>query len=106
VAMSKYYGKIGFVIQKETSPGIYTPEETEKPYKGDILKTTVRYNSSTKVNDDISISNTLSIVADKFAYENIGYIKYVIWMNSKWKVESFSVEYPNLTLYLGGLYNG
>jgi hypothetical protein len=104
--MSRYYGNIGFVIQTEVSPSVYMPSIVEKPYKGEILKVTVNYNNETKVNDDISLNNSLSIIADKFAYDNIGYMKYVTWMNNKWKITSFSVDYPNITLYMGGLYNG
>ena len=31
-------------------------------------------------------------------------LKYVVWKGSKWEVQSIGVNYPRLTIYLGGLY--
>ena len=34
--MSRWYGKIGFSVQEETSPGIWNEVVVEKNYYGDI----------------------------------------------------------------------
>ena len=105
--MARFAGKIGFAVQKETVPGVWTEEIIERgPYYGDSIMNNRRLQTSGNVNDDIMISNRLSIIADPYAYENFHAIRYVIFMGSKWKVSEIEVEYPRLTLSLGGLYNG
>ena len=104
--MARFAGKIGFAVQKETVPGVWTEEVRERNYYGDVLQNSRRLQTSGNVNDDIEISNRLSIIADPYAYENFHAMRYVIFMGSKWKVSEVGVEYPRLTLTLGGLYNG
>ena len=103
--MAKFFGAIGFTHAKEISPGVWN-DTTERKYFGDILRNTRRLQSSDKVNDDISVSNKLSVVADPYAVENFHSIIYVKWMGARWKVTSVEVQYPRLILELGGVYNG
>lgn len=104
--MAKFYGKIGFIETQETSPGVWTETVVERNYYGDLLRNTRRWDSSEYLNDNLSISNQISIVADPYAYENFHSIKYAEFMNAKWKVSSVDVQYPRLILDLGGVYNG
>ena len=104
--MSKYFGKIGYGVSEETRPGVYVQRIVEKDYYGDIVRNTRRLENGGKVNDDLNINMTLSIVADPFAYQNFHQIKYAEYMGSKWKVSSIEVQYPRLILTLGGVYNG
>lgn len=104
--MAKYHGRIGFAVQAETSPGIWTEQIIEREYAGDLFRFNRKTQSSGSVNDNFTISNEISIIADAYINENLYAIRYVTFMGSKWKVESVSVEYPRLTLTLGGLYNG
>lgn len=102
--MAKYFGKIGYAITKETAPSVYEEEITEREYYGDVLSFSKRYQNTEYVNDNIEINNRISILGDPFAYENFLYIRYVTWMGQKWKVSSVDVEYPRLTLTIGGVY--
>ncbi len=102
--MAKYFGKIGYAITKETAPSVYEEEVTEREYYGDVLLYTKRYQSSENVNDNIEINHRISILGDPFVYENFLCIRYVTWMGQKWKVSSVDVEYPRLTLTIGGVY--
>lgn len=102
--MSKYYGKVGYAITKETKPGVWKNLVVERMYYGDILRNTSRWQGSSNVNDDLVISNQISILADPFAYHNFHSIKYVEWLGSKWKVSSVEVQYPRLILSIGGVY--
>ncbi len=104
--MAKYYGAIGFAVTVETKPGVWEEMVTEQMYYGDLLKNTRRLQTANQVNDNINISNQISIVADIFAYENFRAMRYATFMGTKWKVESVDVEYPRLILSLGGVYNG
>lgn len=103
--MSKFYGAIGYAIQEESVPGVWVENIIERYYRGDILKLQERWQSSEHVNDNLTIDNKLSIISDPFAYENLTYIRYVIWMGVKWKIKSIEINRPRLTLYIGGVYN-
>lgn len=104
--MPKFCGMIGFCKTEETRPGIYEEVITERPYYGDLNRNSRRLQSSDKVNDDINISNEISIIADPYLRENFHTMRYVTFMGAKWKVTNVDVQYPRLNLTLGGLYNG
>lgn len=102
----KFYGKIGFGETVEKSDGIWVDTIVEKDYYGDILKNVKRSEDAAKVNDDISISNQLSIVSDPYLTNHFHAIKYVTMFGTNWKVTSVEVQFPRLLLTLGGVYNG
>lgn len=104
--MAKISGVIGYSISSETAPGVWEPSIIERPYYGDLIKNTRRLQSTDKVNDDINISNEVSIVADPYAMNNFHTMRYVQFMGAKWKITNVEVQYPRLILSLGGLYNG
>lgn len=104
--MAKYCGMIGFAETVETSPGVWTPQITERKYYGDLNRNSRRLQSANQVNDNIVISNELSIVADKHAIDNFHAIRYAMFKGVKWKVETAELQYPRLILTLGGEYNG
>ena len=103
--MAKFCGVIGYAVTKETEPGIWEEQIVEVEYFGDVIRNTRRINAPGKVNDDISISNQISIIADPFANNNFHAMKYVVFMGAKWKVSEVTVEYPRLILSIGGVYN-
>ena len=103
--MAKYFGKIGYISTQETRPGVWRSVVTEKEYYGDVIRNTRRLDTAEQVNDNIDISNQISIVADPFAYENFHSMRYVEFMGTKWKVRTVDVQYPRLILTLGGVYN-
>ena len=104
--MAKFYGVIGYVVTTETSPGVWTEEEVTRNYYGDVIRNNRRLQSTDKINDNINISNEISIVADPFANENFHAMRYAEFMGTKWKIEMVEVQYPRLLLKLGGVYNG
>ncbi len=100
--MAKFYGNIGFLDTVQTEPGIW--EETYKvvPYYGDLVRNTSRWQNSGGVNDNITINNSISIIADPYASENFQKMRYVEFMGAKLKIESVEVQYPRLILSVGG----
>lgn len=104
--MAKFYGKIGYAMTKETIPGVWVEEIVERSYYGDVIRNIRRLQSSENLNDDINVSNEISIVADAFANQNFHSMRYVEYMGAKWKVSSVEVKYPRLILNVGGVYNG
>lgn len=104
--MAKFYGNIGFVTTVETEADIWTSVETVRPYLGDLTRIQRRWENGDQINDNLTVSNEISIVMDDFLQENIGYIRWVEFMGAKWKVASVMMDYPRITLTLGGIYNG
>lgn len=104
--MAKFYGKIGYANTVETKPGVYEEQIVERSYYGDLIRNTRRLQSADKVNDDINISNEISIVADPYATNNFHTMRYAVFMGTKWKISNVEVSYPRLILTLGGVYNG
>lgn len=104
--MAKWFGVIGFNAgTKETSPSVFVEDIQERKYIGDVIRNSRRLQTTDKVNDDLEVSNEISIVADPYAMNNFHSIRYVTFMGSKWKVTSVEVQFPRLNLTLGGLYN-
>lgn len=102
----KYYGNIGYAETEEISPGVYVEKIVEYPYYGDVIDFGRSLQSSDKINDDMKITNQLSIVADDIAYKNMCNIRYAEFMGSKWKISQIKVLTPRLLLTLGDLWNG
>lgn len=103
--MAKFYGKIGYAETVETEPGLYEEQIIERPYYGDLIRNTRKLQNSGGVNDDINISNQISIVADPYANEHFYSMRYVEFMGSKWKITDVEVCFPRLLLTVGGVYN-
>ena len=104
--MAKFYGKIGYANTVETKPGVYEEQIVERSYYGDLIRNTRRLQSADQVNDDINISNEISIVADPYATNNFHTMRYAVFMGTKWQISNVEVSYPRLILTLGGVYNG
>jgi hypothetical protein len=105
--MAKFYGVIGYAESVETSPGVWMDQITERTYSGDLVRNNSRWStSSSSTNDDLTINNQISIIADPFAYQNFHSMKYVVYMGTKWKITNVDPQYPRLILNVGGVYNG
>lgn len=104
--MAKFYGPIGYAESVETKPGVWEDQIIERYYRGDLIRNNHRLQSTDQVNDDISISNEISIVADPFANGNFHKMRYIGFLGAKWKISNVDVQYPRLILTLGGVYNG
>lgn len=104
--MARFYGEIGYGETAEQSPGVWEDSIIERPYYGEVIRNTRRLDGGGKVIDDLSVSNSISVVADAYAYAHFFAIKYVRWMGVLWTVTEVEVQRPRLILSLGGVYNG
>ena len=105
--MAKFYGPIGYGISSETAPGVWTDTIVERNYRGDVLQNYRKVSQGESTNDNIDMSNRLSIISDKFAMQHFHTIKYVKWMGAAWKVTTVDAsQRPRLILTIGGVYNG
>ena len=103
--MGKFYGEIGFVTTVEGAAGVWKSDTTTRKYSGEVIRNVAKTQSGEGLNDNLTIDNRLSIVADPFAYENFSAMRYVAWMGALWKINSVEVQRPRLILTIGGVYN-
>lgn len=104
--MARFAGNVGFAIQTEIRPGVFDDVITEELYFGDVVRASGIDANPDKVNMDLTVDNSISIVADAFANENFYAIRYVKWNGARWTVTSVDVRAPRLLLSLGEVYLG
>lgn len=114
--MARFFGVVGYGENIEDPPdsGVWVDRITEQTYQGNLIRNTAQAerfsrgdpSASFKINEDVGLSNSISIVADQFAIDNWYKIKYVRWMGVAWEVNSVQVQAPRLILDLGRKYNG
>ena len=105
--MTRFHGKIGFVKTEETAPGVWSTVETVRSYYGDVKRMGYRWEAvQSSTNDQIVVSNYISVVADKFAYDNFDGMRWVEWLGKKWQINSVEMNRPRITLTIAGVYNG
>jgi hypothetical protein len=104
--MAKFYGLIGYGFSEETVPGVWADAITEHMYVGDVIRNSRKLQENENLNNDISVGNSISIVADAYANEHFFAIRYLRWAGTNWIVSNVDVQSPRLILRLGGVYNG
>lgn len=104
--MGKFYGEVGYSNTTETKPGVWTEVITKRNYSGEVVRNARRWQPGENLNDDLTVNNVLSIVADPYAYQNFYAMRYIIWMGISWKITNIEVQRPRLILTIGGVYNG
>lgn len=103
--MNKWSGMIGFSKTVETAPSVYREEYVEKKYYGNFIKRSIRYTTGQKVNEDISITNQLSVLANSYLMDNMSLMRYATIRGQKWKITDITPDWPRMTLTLGGIFN-
>lgn len=106
--MNRYFGNIGYgvALEKPTGSGVYVETITEYSYYGDIIRNTRRLETADSINPNISVGNSISVVADQYAMDNFFNIRYISWMGQNWTVDNVEVRSPRLILSMGDVYNG
>ena len=103
--MAKFYGVIGYIQTVQTAPGVNTEVATEHNYRGDVIRNTKHLEAGQNLNDNLTINNQFSIVADDFANANFATMRYIKWMGVAWKITNVEIQRPRLILTVGGVYN-
>lgn len=106
--MTRFRGEVGYGYSVEDPPesGIWVDMITEVVYQGDVIRNTRKLEGGEGVNDNITVANSISIVADEYAVNHFFDIKYVRWAGILWTVTQVEVKDPRLILSLGKVYNG
>ena len=101
----RYHGFVGYGVTAEVKPGVWKETIIEHEYYGEVLRNRTNIQQDNSVGVGIKINNTISIVADPFAYENYYSIRYVTYLGKKWKVRDIEIERPRMKLTIGDIYN-
>lgn len=107
--MAKFCDVVGYVESTESAPGsgVWKDVPTERKLYGDVLRNSRQLEQVEQhVNADITVGNSISVVADAYALEHFHAIRYVRWAGARWSVTNIDVQAPRLVLRLGGVYNG
>jgi hypothetical protein len=104
--MARFHGRVGYGQQLETSPGVWEDVIVEFVYSGDVVRNSRGLREGENLNNDLSVGNSISIVADAYASEHFFAIRYVEWAGTLWTVVDVEVQRPRLLLRLGEVYNG
>lgn len=103
--MARFAGLVGFGVSTEVSPGEFKDVITERQYFGDVRRAARQANTADRINDELVVENTIEIVADSYASDNIFAIRYVDWEGTKWKVPNVERQGVRLILRLGSVYH-
>ena len=106
--MAKYAGYVGYIVETMVD-GVYTPTSNQVFMTGDVESIRRGRDNSegnSKVNEDITLSNRISLIGDAYAHQNFMWIRWLEWMGTKWKVSSVTLDTnsPRIKVTLGGVY--
>lgn len=104
--MARFYGRVGYGETAESAPGVWVDVIVERSYYGDVVRNARNLHAGENLNFDLSVQNSISIVADAYANEHFFNIRYIEWAGTLWTVTRVEVQSPRLILTLGEVYNG
>ena len=92
----RFYGAVGYASSEQATPGVFSEVITEISYFGDVLRAARRLESPSQVpplvNEDISLENSISIMADDQAYANFTNMRYVVWNEQYWTITNVEIR--------------
>jgi hypothetical protein len=110
--MARFYGRVGYgetvevLDEEDKGTGKWVDNIVEYSYYGDVIRNARNLHEGENLNFDLSVQNSISIVADAYANEHFFAIRYIEWAGALWTVTSVEVQSPRLLLRLGEVYNG
>jgi len=104
--MARFSGNIGFGADQVVSPGVHDEVITTRFYKGTVERDSRTFRADAEVVGEVSVSHSISIIADEYAIAHLQDVRFVEWDGGFWVVTSRELSRPRLILGLGGVYNG
>lgn len=104
--MAKFFGAIGYATTTESAKGVWKDGITERECAGDLIRNSRKLQEGEGLASNISLGNSVSVVADAYLMENFHAIRYIKWGAGYWTVTSVEVQSPRLILRMGEVYNG
>lgn len=101
-----YSGKFGYAVSTEVRPGIWEDVITERDHLGKVEQRTEVVGLEDSVLPSLRTTTSISVRSDgahKVTYANL---RYVIFQGVRWSPSSVVVDGPNLTVFIGEVYNG
>ncbi len=77
--MARFHGPIGYGESVEVTDGVWVDQITEILYFGDVIRNSRGLADGEKVNNDLTVGNSISIVADPYAREHFFAMRYIKW---------------------------
>lgn len=102
----KFYGTLGYIYDMEVERGVWSSQAEEREAFGDVLTNVRRWDTSGEVLQNLTTSNRISVLADRFLCEHMGAMRYVKWNGTTWEIKSVELVRPRAILTLGGVYQG
>jgi len=104
----KFFDAVGYGESVERPPGSgkFVDVITERMLYGDVLRNTRAQVEADKVNNDRTIGNRFSLMADAYASENFEAIRYIRWKGVRWLIRDIEYVSPRVNITPGGVYHG
>jgi hypothetical protein len=104
--MAKTSLTLGFAVQSETAPDVFTANIYEKTnYPADVLQDQKQWKPGESTNDTLDIMNKFSVLLDDYLMVNLAQLRYVVYGGVKWQVRTLNPKRPRLDISVGGVYN-
>ena len=104
--MAKFSGRVGYVTQVETVPGVWSPVENDTMMRVDIIRQASNSQNDDKVNSDITLNHRVSLLGDAYSFGNYYSIRWIEIDGHRWEVSSVEIQRPRIIVTLGGIWNG
>ena len=103
----RWYGPIGFATtsESETEPSVYVQTIEERNYRGEVYNRRSYFDNSSGANDNLRLTQEVSIVSDPYLNEHYGQMVYLGLDGTKWRITGVKVDRPRLRLTLGDVWN-
>ena len=70
--MARYYGEVGYAVQKEVRPSVWEDVITERPYFGETVERSFRFqNPADQISNNLMLNTDFDIIADAFAIDHL-----------------------------------
>lgn len=103
--MARFYGPIGFAVERETAPGVWRASTEEHTYIGNVTRNGVRWDQGDNMNQPLRVDNAISVIADDYINAHIADIRYVVYKGQRWEVISVQIQRPRIILQIAGVYH-
>lgn len=105
--MARYYGKVGYAIQQEIRPSVWEDVITERPYFGETVERSFRFQTPPdQLSNNLMLNTDFDIIADAFAIDHFSHLRYIVYAGTRWEITSVSYDEPRIHIRVGGVYNG
>lgn len=102
----RWSGKLGISQQTETSPGVWEDVITERAALGTIEQRSEVLDRDDSILPRYRTSTSISLLSRGVVNLENSDIAYVTWRGRNWVPASIVEEYPEITIFIGEVYNG